>query len=147
MDEPDQETGIDPDGTQRLVTDAQRGPDATAWNRLSAKVERKLRSRYGRRRTFPLGYEFQDFQMEVQLRLLQELDLYQAREGGSFWKWMHQVAERILIDLMRREKAQKRGGNSVTRAEPTELLDGLADSRTPSPTVWVRGRELGRTRT
>ncbi len=131
---------LDMDKTQNLVSDASEDNASPAWGPLSQKIERRMRQRYGHRRRFPFGFEFEDFQMTVMARIIEDLRKYRSQSGESFWSWFFVVADNVLVDLMRRESAQKRGGGRS--AEGHDALHAVTDERVPSPTVMIRVREL-----
>lgn len=133
------------DNTQDLVSRVQDSSQTTAWFGLASKIEGFLHGRYRHRRIFPLGYELDDFVMEVMVRVFQEIKTFVHRGPGSFWSWLQPVADRILIDLMRRERSQKRGGGRPSaRLDDTEgdSLDDVADPKGVSATSYIAFQEL-----
>ncbi len=132
------------DATQYLVSSARSDLRAPAWGRLSEKIEHHVRKRYGHRRIFPLGYELDDFLMDVMVRVLLELDKYRPTQDGTFWNWLYRVGDNIMIDLARMDKALKRGGDRkrIGGEDGEDLMGQVPDKRTPTPTMFARHREL-----
>jgi RNA polymerase sigma factor (sigma-70 family) len=96
----------DPD-TLHHARQAQRDASSPSWGPLA----RKVRDRLDRHRTrrLPARLDFDDFVAEVMVRLLRELPRTEVRSRAELWSWLDTVAGHVLVDLWRRDRAQKRG--------------------------------------
>ena len=66
-------------------------------------------------------FTIDDVEQEVWARLLRQgADKFTAEESGKFAAWLGQVVDSTVIDLVRRDKAKKRGGD-----EQVEALDSI----------------------
>src|SRR5882672_2405912 len=54
-----------------------------------------------------------DVLQETLLRAFRDIQQFQYREPGSFWKWLASLASHAIVDLMRAQSRQKRAGEHV----------------------------------
>lgn len=125
------------------VNRAQRSRDSAAWPVLMTKMETRLRARSARTK-LPMGYEQDDFVMDVLVRVVESIDSFRPQESASFWSWFDCVADRITIDWLRHVRAAKRGGRRVPASLDQDQLEvgQIGQDCFDSPTAVARTHEL-----
>lgn len=113
-----------------------RGGDQQAFSDLYERYQ----SRLGVLIHYKLGdalrgkYEVDDLLQEVFLSASKDMDRFTYRSPGSFFRWLAQIANHVIIDAARNEgRAKRDGGRAIGFRTPTNP-DGFEpiDSQTPS---------------
>jgi RNA polymerase sigma factor (sigma-70 family) len=74
--------------------------------------------------------EFQDLMQEVLTSVYQEIDRFTLMEGASFRAWLKQITKNRVVDVARKLRRIKRGGQAHhldIQGLATESLDGVWD--------------------
>jgi len=130
-----------------LVRKAQAG-DGRALNELLARYGERLR----RIVRVKMGVEARraaesmDIVQETMLVAARKLETFEARDHASILRWLAQIAEHQIRDLVEREQAQKRDGRRTRSLEPADSHDlrgGIEpEGREESPSLDLSRREL-----
>jgi RNA polymerase sigma-70 factor (ECF subfamily) len=113
----------------RLVTGARSG-DATAAHRLVEVLHPLVLRIVRRHRSARAGDD--DLAQEVFLKLFQQLDRYESRDGIPFEHWASRVAVRTCLDILRAERRRPEARWSDLDPEELGWLDYLLGSQ-PAP--------------
>lgn len=132
--------------TQRLVRSVSREPNPVAWELLSQKIIRYLKTRFGRA-GYPSGCEFDDLVSDVVSRIMASVRTFEDRGPGSFWKWVQTIAGNVYLDMWRAQARARRNivsDSGLLRPEDSSpsLLAAQRDPRQETPSVIVSTREL-----
>lgn len=130
-----------------LVGRAQRG-DKVALNELLARYGERLR----RIVRVKMGVEARraaesmDIVQETMIVAARKLESFEARDHASILRWLAQIAEHQIRDLIERERAEKRDGRRTRSIEPADSQDlrGGIDpaGREETPSLDLSRREL-----
>ena len=127
----------DPD--LRLVRKAGRG-DRRALARLYEAHRKRLMGYLVRILGRPQAAE--DVFQEVWIKVLQGIDSYRPREGGTFRAWLYRVAWNAAVDRLRYEaRRPAAGGGREDGADRIEETDRLPSPR-PGPERRAAGKQM-----
>ena len=134
------------DATLRLVRAAQDG-DAGAlddlFRRYLPRVRQIVALRVGRRLRQMMDVE--DLVQNSLLRVLSSLKDFEARSEARFRNWLATCVEREIVDSLRTETRQKRGGGAVLRfgdCDASVLRSSLFGRGVSTPSAHACAEEL-----
>jgi len=116
------------------------------WDNLHAKMQKWILDAM-RHENLPADKSLDDLAQDVLLQICKDIGEFKVEEGASFSGWVKMVAQRKLIDIWRRARADKRGRGKVRHLGDFDEDGGrehFADDRTVRPSVMVRFDELSR---
>jgi RNA polymerase sigma factor (sigma-70 family) len=132
--------------TTELVRAAQVGDRAaleSLFARYLPRVRRIVALRMGQRlRQF---VEIDDVVQDVLLDVLKGLARFEPRSEGSFRNWLARCVEREIVDRLRAETRQKRGGGRVRRfgdCDSSLLRSSIFGADLESPSAHLRASEM-----
>ncbi|MEY4829866.1 MAG: hypothetical protein RLZZ562_1662 [Planctomycetota bacterium] len=116
------------------------------WDNLHAKMQKWILDAM-RHENLPADKSLDDLAQDVLLQICKDIGEFKVEEGASFSGWVKTVAQRKLMDIWRRARADKRGKGRVRHLGDFDEDGGrehFADDRTVRPSVMVRFDELSR---
>lgn len=117
----------DPSAFVSLIERYRSRLEALAYVKMSAKL---LRS-----------YSVEDVLQEACLRGFRSFHSFESRGPNSFYRWISELIEHVIVDLARHEEAQKRAANVISLdGEGKENRDHLKNED-PSPSTLLRREE------
>ncbi len=134
------ELPTEPGSTLFLVQRARADETDEAWNRLVQKIESRVRGHH-RAQSIPASFTADDLVQETLKRTFLGLSGMELRDRDAFWGWVLRISDHALIDLVRRERALKRGaGRSTESLEPAH--EAIADESSEAAHSVVQVHEL-----
>ena len=134
----------DPDPPTSALLERARGGDAAAYDRLFAlaapRLRLYLRARMGA--ALRAHADLEDALQETWLEAHRALDRFEAREPGSFLRWLCRIAENVLRGMADRGGALRRRPPGAFAS--AEAAEGRPDSGTGAATAAGRREERER---
>jgi RNA polymerase sigma-70 factor, ECF subfamily len=117
----------DPSAFVSLIERYRSRLEALAYVKMSAKL---LRS-----------YSVEDVLQEACLRGFRSFQSFESRGPNSFFRWISELIEHVIVDLARHEEAKKRAANLVSLDGDGKEHREILEHQGPSPSTLLRREE------
>lgn len=124
----------DPIDNTRILIDAARAGDETAWSELDVRYRRALAlfARSRRPTAFKARVGTEDVVQSTLLSAFRGLDGYEDRGSGSFLSWLKTILRNCVAERIRKHGAERRDAG---REEPLGETSARAPAQDPSPST------------